>query len=500
MVHVLRSNALRQLESRAFSEGLPVAALMEKAALGAYQRLCERYPAGDFPAVGVLAGPGHNGGDALVMARECLLAGRDVIVWSPFDNHKDLTRGHLAWFRRLGGTVVDDIAQLGRTSLLIDGLLGFGTERPAEGKVAMAISWANLSKKPIVAVDLPSGIITDTGEVQGEVIRATDTLCLGVWKEALLQDHALEYCGRLTLIDLGIPERFIAETLPESDRLTETIDAERCLAVLPPERQAAGHKYTHGRLLVAAGSDRYPGAAVLAILAARALGVGYLIAESCVSVEKTLLELAPDTVFRQRFSDALRRGEERLPNAVVVGPGLASDADAIANLLAIGNLPMVLDAGALTFLVQELRSVTLSEQHILTPHQGEFSALFPHLVSAVPKSEQTRRAARDSGAIVIHKGAHTTIAHPNGTVRINVRSTAALARAGSGDVLAGLIGSLLAQNVSPMVAAEAAVWLHSQAALHAVEESTPASVDPMRLIAAIPETLRSAIAPSRVSC
>jgi NAD(P)H-hydrate epimerase len=473
---------------------------MEKAALAAFRRFCELYPATEFPSVGVLVGPGHNGGDALVMARECLLAGREVVVWSPFDNHKELTRGHLTWFQRLGGTVADDIAHLTSSSVLIDGLLGFGTERPTEGRVAMAVSWANLSKIPIVAVDLPSGITSDTGEIPGETIRAGDTLCLGVWKEALLQDHASEYCGRLSLIDLGIPTRFIEETLPVGERRTQTIEAEECLSVLPPARTRAGHKYSHGRLLVAAGSNLYPGAAVLTILAARTLGVGYLIAESCAAVEKTLLEVAPDTVFRQGFSEALRMGEERTPHAAIVGPGLAPDAGAIPNLLALSSLPLVLDAGALAFLAREIKGIALSEHHILTPHQAEFNALFPRCAAVVPKSEQTRRAARESGAIVVHKGPHTTIAHPDGTVRINLCSTPALARAGSGDVLAGMIGALLAQQVPPLLAAQAAVWLHSQTAIRAANETTPASVDPMHLIAAVAKTLRASIAPPRVSC
>ena len=200
---VVTAKQMRDIEGRIFAGGMPVAALMEKVA-----GLIARWMIQNIPGskrIGVLVGPGHNGGDALVVARELHFRGYGIKIYSPFRKHKDLTAQHLQYAQGLGIPCSSDIEELCDRDIFVDGLFGFGLEIDIKNPIASAIDQINQWYIPVISIDIPSGLHTDTGNVLGVAIRATHTLCLGLWKLGLLQEQALDYVGKAELIDFDIP-------------------------------------------------------------------------------------------------------------------------------------------------------------------------------------------------------------------------------------------------------------------------------------------------------
>ncbi|MEM9978329.1 MAG: NAD(P)H-hydrate epimerase, partial [Cyanobacteria bacterium P01_D01_bin.2] len=278
---------MQAIEARLFDAGFPVAALMEKVAGRIVDYWLGRWPR-ELPQnqnVGVIVGPGHNGGDALVVARELHLRGYSVGIYAPFERCKPLTADHGRYCRHLGLPWYQTLAELTgflnqgesprqhRCDRILDGLFGFGLSRPITGDIAAAIDLINQSNIPVVSIDLPSGIHTDSGETLGTAIRAETTLCLGLWKRACLQEAAQPYLGQTELIDFDIPTADIKAVLgpmPAVQRLTDGLAQQ----ALPLERSPIAHKYRVGQLLVIAGSRQYAGAALLTAHGAMVSGVG----------------------------------------------------------------------------------------------------------------------------------------------------------------------------------------------------------------------------------
>ncbi|NJM70432.1 MAG: NAD(P)H-hydrate dehydratase [Scytonema sp. RU_4_4] len=502
---VVTAQQMRDIEERIFAAGMPVVALMEKVAGLIARRVQDIYPlfcrqddkvkASSSPSsrVGILVGPGHNGGDALVVARELHFRGYEVLIYCPFSKLKELTSQHLQYNRSLGLPCYDSIEPLQDCDLLIDGLFGFGLERTLTDPVATAINQLNEWHKPIISIDLPSGLHTDTGEILETAVRATHTLCLGLWKQGLLQDQALDYVGKAELIDFDIPLADIQAVLgnsPSTKRITKTT----ALSTLPLPRPSVTHKYKEGHLLLICGSRRYSGGAILTGLGARASGVGMLSIAVPESLRSIMIAQLPEALIigcPETESGAI--AQLQLPentdlssfSAIACGPGLTQDASPILHEVLDSTNPLVLDADGLNILAQIGAFSELQKRHfmtVLTPHAGEFKRLFPDIPDAnQDRVKATREAAAQSGAIVLLKGARTVIANSQGTVWINPESTPALARGGSGDVLTGLIGGLLAQASSKKISVEdivaTATWWHSQAAILAAQERTELGVD-----------------------
>ncbi|WP_283760108.1 NAD(P)H-hydrate epimerase [Roseofilum casamattae] len=285
---VARSAQMRAIEERMFAAGMPVAALMEKVAGLLARQIFDRLERSAI--VGVIVGPGHNGGDALVIARELHHQGYPVRIWQPFPRLKELTQAHANYDRHLGIPWLDFSSFVSECALFIDGLFGFGLEREISGDTADRIWEINASGKPIFSIDLPSGIHTETGAVLGKAIKATHTFCLGLWKPAFLQDSAIDYIGTAELIDFDIPLEDIDSVLAESERCYR-ITRESAIAALPLPRPLLSHKYTNGHLLLVCGSQQYAGSAILTGLGARASGVGMLSIASPESL-KYLLDIS----------------------------------------------------------------------------------------------------------------------------------------------------------------------------------------------------------------
>ncbi|NJO80613.1 MAG: NAD(P)H-hydrate dehydratase [Cyanobacteria bacterium RM1_2_2] len=493
---IVTADQMSQIEARVFAAGMPVAALMEKVGGLLVQWICARYPLSEVQRVGVLIGPGHNGGDALVMARELHCSGYEVMRYQPFAKLKELTQCHAQYADSLGMPVTDQLDSLQNCDLLIDGLFGFGLARPLEGEIAEAVNQLNSWQKRIVSIDLPSGIHTDTGAVLGTAVRATQTFCLGLWKRAFLQDSALDYLGQAELVDFGLPLADIRAVLGESPTL-QRITAKLAIQALPLPRPAATHKYKQGHLLLIAGSRQYMGAAILAGLSARSSGVGMLSIVVPDSLRPLLIAQLPDALVigcPEDETGAIAALPEAVDlskyHAVACGPGLTVQATPVVQQVLTCDCPLLLDADGLNSIVTLNAPATLQQRTaptVLTPHPGEFKRLFPDLMGSTDdRIELAQAASQQSGAIVLLKGARTAIAAPSGQVWLISNSTPALARGGSGDVLTGLMGGLLAQRIVQNPGVEAVVcsaaWWHAQAGMLAVEEKTELGVNASALI------------------
>ena len=489
---IVNAEQMRQIESQIFASGMPVAALMEKAAVLCFNKIISLYPLATTSLVGVLVGPGHNGGDALVIARELYLAGYQVQVYRPVFKLKELTANHANYVASLGITFYEDIQPLSQCQLIVDGLFGFGLTRELPENIIQAINIVNSWSQPIVSIDLPSGIHTDTGVVLGNSIKATHTLCLGLWKRAFFQDHALEYLGQSTRIDFGLLQHHIWSVLPQPvpvKQITKAI----ALGFLPLPRPAITYKYRQGHLLLICGSRTYAGAAILTALGARASGVGMLSVAVPESLKPLLTSHLPEALIigcpenKEGAIASLPFSANDLSqfDVVACGPGLTSNAESVIIKVLQSECSLILDADGLNILAEHNVAEVLNERTaptVLTPHLGEFKRLFPEVTDLDDRLNAVQTAAQKSSAIVVLKGARTAIANSQGLTWLIAQSSPALARGGSGDVLTGLTGGLAAQSKiiedsSLFNAVATAAWWHAQAGIKAAQERTELGVD-----------------------
>ncbi len=429
---ILTAAEVRAAEETAIAAGSSVTELMERA--GASVAEAVRRLAGGAPVL-ILCGPGNNGGDGYVAARMLSAAGIDVRVAIAGDSKSPAA---VAARQQWTGKVTP-LESAASTPVLVDALFGTGLSRPLEDSVAASLSRLAKGARFSIAVDLPSGVATDTGEGLGAT--SVDlTLALGAAKPAHVLEPAASLCGTVRLLDIGVEVR-------------GTISA-----IAPPRLPAPGpnsHKYSRGMVVVVGGA--MPGAAALATEAAMRAGAGY----GLLLADQTPMG-APHALVRKLWSgDVLT--EKRI-GAVVVGPGLGRD-DAAKHKLAVAidsDHPLVVDGDAI-HLLGECHFSDRDAPTVLTPHAGEFAAAFGERSGS--KIDAARAAAERSGAYIVFKGADTVIAAPDGTVVVAPRGPSWLSTAGTGDVLAGAIGAMLASGaLSPIESVAAGVWLHAEAA------------------------------------
>jgi ADP-dependent NAD(P)H-hydrate dehydratase / NAD(P)H-hydrate epimerase len=330
-VPVVSAQQMQDIESCLFANGMPVAALMEKVGGLIARRIQALYPFDSFQSVGVLVGPGHNGADALVVARELSFKGYQVCIYHPFERSKELTKAHTQFARSLSIPFHSSIEELRSCDVLIDGLFGFGLERLIEGDLAQSIGELNQWSLPIISIDVPSGLHTDTGEVLGVSVRATHTLCLGLWKLGLVQDTALEWTGQAELIDFDILWPII-ESVLGSPIPVQRLVKQQMLKQLPLVRDRTTHKYKQGHLLLVGGSQKYPGSIILAGLGARASGVGMLSIAVPASLKPLIVSRLPDAVVigcEETEEGAIAQLPETLDlarfDAIAYGPGVTTE-------------------------------------------------------------------------------------------------------------------------------------------------------------------------------
>ena len=427
---ILTAAEMREAEARAIAAGTSVETLMERAGLAAAEAV--RRFSGPLPAL-VLCGPGNNGGDGYVVARALRERGIDVrvaVLCEPSTPAACAARE--GW---TGETVA--LAQAAPAPLLVDALFGTGLRRPLEADVSESLARLAAAARVRVAIDLPSGVATDDGAILSPVPDYHLTITFQALKPSHLLQPAARHMGRIIVADIGIEAH---SSLFEIGR--------------PRLRQPGpdDHKYSRGYVAVLAGA--MPGAAALASVAALRAGAGYV---RLVGGER--IGGVPSAVVQSSAIDDVL-GDSRV-DALVVGPGLGRGGEARALLDAsrASAIPLVLDADALHLLGGHPKDLG---DAILTPHAGEFGRLFPGLSGS--KVERARAAAAASGATIVAKGPDTVVAAPDGSAAIAPPAPHALASAGTGDVLAGIIAAMRASGMAPFEAAMAGVSLHARAA------------------------------------
>lgn len=444
---------------------LPEGALMQRAAAGlatACAGLLGRRVYG--ARVVLLVGSGDNGGDALFAGARLARRGAGVtaVLLAPERAHE----GGLAALRAAGGravtapgAVVEGVAEpvgdvIARAHLVVDGIVGIGGKG---GLRAAAVELTDLVRDagaPVVAVDLPSGVDADTGEVRGAAVRADATVTFGAYKTGLLIDPAREHAGAVRLIDIGLGPHL--PTVPQAEALQHA-----AVAALLPRPGAESDKYRRGVVGVAAGSARYPGAAVLAVSGALRSGAGAV--RYAGPGGQAVIERHPETL----VSEGSPRKAGRV-QAWAVGPGLGDgqDAyDAVRDVLET-DVPVLVDADGLRLMdLAAVRARTAPT--VLTPHAGEAAALLGRAREEVEGDRlgSVRELAERTSATVLLKGSTTLVAGPDSAepLRVNATGTGWLATAGTGDVLSGLVGGLLAGGLAPRDAASAGAYLHGLA-------------------------------------
>lgn len=429
---ILTAAETRAAEQALFDRGVAPVDLMEQAGAGAADAIVARFPR---QAVLVACGPGNNGGDGYVVARHLADRGWPVRVAALADPTTDQARAMRARWPRLVEAMPAEPGPL-----VVDALFGIGS-RALDPTVAR---WLDAAPA-VVAIDQPSGLDTDTGAARGRVKPAALTVALGAWKPVHVLMPGVELCGPVERVDIGLP-------LPERATLARI--------AAPPLRapDATSNKYTRGKVVVVAGAML--GAAFLCAEAAQRSGAGY------VEVAGDDLPFGTPLSLVRRAWEPELLADKRI-GAIVIGPGLAQDDASRARLevaLAV-ETPLVLDAGALGLLAKNKEKLGPGTR-LLTPHAGEFARLFGP-VGDDPLAA-VRKAAALTGALVLLKGATSIVAAPDGRALIGSVASPWLATAGTGDVLAGVCGTMLAQadwhGFDPLEAVGAAIWLHARAA------------------------------------
>jgi hydroxyethylthiazole kinase-like uncharacterized protein yjeF len=437
--------------------------LMQRAAAGLAATCCRLLGRVYGARVVLLVGSGDNGGDALYAG--ALLARRGAAVSAVLLGSRAHEAG-LAALRAAGGRVASP-AVLREADLVLDGIVGIGGKGALRDDAASAV--ASISPAAlVVAVDVPSGVDADTGEVQGAAVRADVTVTFGTWKPGLLIDPGAHHAGVLELVDIGL-----APHLPSSG-LTALQNAD--VAALLPRPHVESDKYRRGVVGIVAGSRAYTGAAVLSVGGALRTGVGMVRFVSVAHPAELVRARWPEAVVTELPDDGSGVLDAGRVQAWVVGPGIGTDdtAKSLASQVLSADVPVIADADALTVLSanRDLLSGRVAPT-VVTPHAGELTRLLGLGADARADVEArrlhyARSAASELGVTVLLKGSTTVVCSPDGVARVNPTGTPWLASAGSGDVLSGITGALLAGGLSVLDAASCAAYLHGAAARLAV--------------------------------
>lgn len=490
------------IEEAANAAGYSYQAMMEAAGRGLADVIQKEFGHSAQKMITALVGSGNNGGDALVALDYLLSQGwqASALLFRKRSPHDPLMKR----VRDNGGAILDcseypqscdSIQQeLAEADFILDGVLGTGIKLPIREPLDDLLGFVKkevdgLRKKPpIIAVDCPSGIDCDSGEAAQTCLRADLTVTMAAVKQGLLRFPAYDYLGDLQLVEIGLPDG-----LPEMENIgREVIETEWVKQILP-ERPLNAHKGIFGTALIIAGSVNYPGAAILAGESAYRIGAGLVTMAVPKTIYSGVIGNIPEATWIQLddldgaiSSSAIEqiKGALKRPTACLIGPGLGINycsRDFLNKVLRLKDLPpLVLDADGLR-LAAKIKNWqgAIPAGSILTPHPGEMSYLTSIPVDEIQRDRVgiVEKYAQDWDQILVLKGANTVIADPGGQTKILEAAHPALARAGSGDVLAGIITGLIAQGISPFEAAAGGAWIHARAgAIAAEEKATSASV------------------------
>ncbi|GGF82456.1 bifunctional NAD(P)H-hydrate repair enzyme [Rhizobium wenxiniae] len=463
---LLTPDEMARADRMSAESGIPSFDLMQRAGYAVAATALSLFPAALRFAV--LCGPGNNGGDGYVAARQLAESGADITVYAlgdPDDLKGDAGRAYQLW----GGLVAPLCEFEPRPGdVVIDALFGAGLSRTLPDDVTALISSVERAGVPVLAVDLPSGIDGRSGRPLGAAFKADCTVTFMARKPGHLLLPGKSLCGDIKVADIGIPRRIMEAV---RGRLSE--NGPQIWSANLPLVGADSHKYRRGHLVIFSGEASKTGAARLSAIAGLKTGAGLV---TVASPENAMVANAAQlTAVMLRKVDSEAELSDWLENAklsaFVLGPGFGIGSHARDFVLALKDRPLVLDADGITSFRDDpailFDAFADGETHlVLTPHEGEFGRLFPDIAAdeTLSKPEKALKAARRAHAAIVYKGADTVIASPDGRVAINTNGPPWLATAGSGDVLAGMIGAFLAQGLPTFEAAAAGVYLHGQAA------------------------------------
>jgi hydroxyethylthiazole kinase-like uncharacterized protein yjeF len=465
-IELLTPEEMSEADRRAIASGIRGSVLMERAGEAVAAAAGRMAAAGS--KIAVLAGSGNNGGDGFVAARLLQAAGFRVSVFLSCE--RSALKGDASLMaRQWTGPVERPRRDFGHgADLIIDALFGAGLDRPVEGAAAEAVDGANESGVPILAVDLPSGVDGRSGAILGRAILARETVTFFRRKPGHLLLPGRLMAGPVTLADIGIDPSCLRAIKPSTFHNNPRLWLDEL-----PQPRLDGHKYDRGHTLVVSGPLTGTGAARLAARGALRAGSGLVtVASPADAIVVNASHLTAIMLLRLYEAEGLAEMlADRRKNAVVLGPALGvSDATAaLVGAALASEAAVVIDADGITSFADSpdaLFAQIRSRAHpvVLTPHDGEFARIFADLAEVPSKLDRARQAAELSGAIVVLKGPDTVVAAPNGIAAIAGNAPPYLATAGAGDVLAGMIGGLLAQSMPAFDAATAAVWMHGAAA------------------------------------
>lgn len=481
-LRVLSIREMRAFDRRAIEQiGLPALVLMENAALAVAEAIGEGWP--EARRVAVVGGPGNNGGDGFALARQLVTRGYQVDVWSATGGREPSleARHQLAVLAQLGipvgsadaGTAGDLADSLAACDLIVDALFGAGLTRPLAGQWAALVAAIAAAGRPVLAVDLPSGLDGDLSQPIGPAVRADRTVALGALKPALVLPPACGLAGEVGVADLGLPC-----DPPAGPGSLHLLVADEVAGWLAP-RPSDAHKGSFGHVLLLAGGEGKAGAAVLAARAAVAAGAGLVTVAAPASTVAALADACPEAMTLplpvaaggglgaaalDRLRDAAVAGR-----VLAVGPGLGRQAETLATvrqLVLEAALPLVLDADGLAAFEGDLEALAARRApSVLTPHPGEMARLLATTTAgiAADRLAAVRTAAKRSACLVVLKGERTLVAAPDGEAWVNSTGNSGMASGGSGDALTGVVAARLAQGDEAVLAACLSVHLHGAA-------------------------------------
>ncbi|MCU9595547.1 NAD(P)H-hydrate dehydratase [Caldibacillus thermolactis] len=476
-MYIYKEKEIRQADSKANLNGLSLETLMESAGRGLYYKIKKLIKPNQ--KILILSGTGNNGGDGIVLARYLKQNQFLVDLVFPFGGPKsDVAKKHLRYYESIGYTwslkINDD-----HYDVIIDCMLGVGTKLPLRETYIKVVEWCNEQCGLKISVDLPTGVLSDSGQCD-LAFHAHYTFALhGVKPSAYLLPSG-KYYGKIDYVDIGLPQTSKWKIWSEQD-VKKTLH----------KRDAYSHKGTFGTGLLIAGTDEMPGSAVLAAKGALKMGIGKLIVGTSKFASNIIAQHVPEATFSFDALDKLAIGKipERI-HAIAIGPGLTEQVKIEQALDTIwkSEIPVILDAGALIKRNYPKRTAPI----IITPHPGEFSRLTNISTYEIQQNriEYAKQYATDHGVIVVLKGTHTVIAFPDGTGLINLTGNAGLAKGGSGDTLVGMLLAFICSEKNMKAAVANAVYLHGRCADILVKEENERSIVASQLSKVIGKVLK----------
>jgi NAD(P)H-hydrate epimerase len=509
---LVTSEEMRRIDKKAIEEiGIPSIVLMENAGLKVADAIERKYGPLKGRYVYIFAGSGNNGGDGMVVARHLFnqKVKAKIFLLAEKKNIKGDAATNLAITEKMGipmreitsPAFVESLEkELAKADIVVDALLGTGAKGAPRGLMKKVIDLINKHSKNTVAVDIPTGVDADSGEVRGEAIKAEYTVSLAYPKRGLYLYPGMNYAGEIEIADIGIPAGL------EEDRINCELLTLASISKKLFFRKPSSHKGSFGHLLVIAGSPGMTGAASLTALSALRIGAGLVtlgIPEDLNPILETkLTEVMTLPLPQSKEKTLCKEGFEKIKDfsqkckAMAIGPGISSTKqtkELISTIIDQLDIPLVIDADGINVLAGELSLLKKYKAPlIITPHPGEMSRLVGASVEEIQEDRIgfTMALARRIGAIVVLKGARTVIASKEGNSWVNLTGNPGMATGGSGDILTGIIGGLLTQKLSCLEAAKTGVYLHGYAADLAAQRKGEISLIASDILETIPEATR----------